>query len=662
MGTPINREEIDRVLRQKRNQREARACYPCRQRKVKCDSTQPCRTCRRRGHPQICVYDQDSSGSKKSRNINQRHSSAAPRGPNQTSVTEQGLDAEPQTLPSTRSLPEVQTETRQYYSARIPSSDGPDNDIVYSGDNSVLSYLRNRTQDTNGSMTREVGSVLGLQNTYGSYPFMDFRTPQDRWRELLRIIPQRTELLKFFHCYKISAHPFNPIILDIERFEQDMCSYLNALAAGELQNTSQICERWATDRSVGMISLLLAALASGAHYSDLDYMQRTELYQDFAKRSFQALRLANFLFRPTMDIIQALLIIGNTLQNNGQSDAAWALLGTTVRLAQTLGLHTEKSVAHLPDHVKYKARKLWYTVVWQDCLLCLCYDRPRVVSMTGWAPDYSILSSNELCFTEAMYFLCQIALNMITTDGPEIPENARQLDILATIDSLNQRTQPHLRDRQECKSLQHNLEHLALRMHMSLAISVLTRPALKRTVMQDASYDILRSRAKLSLIDASRAFLDFQALSAVPLRTWSMVHTVLSSTLLLCIWEETRNDPECRDLQQKVIEVFSAAGSVGTVENTTSENGQWLSERHIRALITLRNAVRTAVEREKGEANVETERAEQPQLFFPVYGYVRPLLSDMWSCVVGADFAVCRTGSRTTSVKTSHQPAILTLS
>ncbi|RAH61738.1 hypothetical protein BO85DRAFT_115532 [Aspergillus piperis CBS 112811] len=634
MGTPINREEIDRVLRQKRNQREARACYPCRQRKVKCDSTQPCRTCRRRGHPQICVYDQDSSGSKKSRNINQRHSSAAPRGPNQTSVAEQGLDAEPQTLPSTRSQPDVQTETRQYYNTRIPSSDGPDNDLVYSGDNSVLSYLRNRTQDTNGSMTREVGSVLGLQNTYGSYPFMDFRTPRDRWRELLRIIPQRTELLKFFHFYRISAHPFNPIILDIERFEQDVCSYLNALAAGELQNTSQICERWATDRSVGMISLLLAALASGAHYSDLDYMQRTELYQDFAKRSFQALRLANFLFRPTMDIIQALLIIGNTLQNNGQSDAAWALLGTTVRLAQTLGLHTEKSVAHLPDHVKYKARKLWYTVVWQDCLLCLCYDRPRVVSMTGWAPDYSILSSNELCFTEAMYFLCQIALNMITTDGPEIPENARQLDILATIDSLNQRTQPHLRDRQECKSLQHNLEHLALRMHMSLAISVLTRPALKRTVMQDASYDILRTRAKLSLIDASRAFLDFQALSVVPLRSWSMVHTVLSSTLLLCIWEETRNDPECRDLQQKVIEVFSAAGSVGTVENTTSENGQWLSERHIRALITLRNAVRTAVEREKGEANVGTEREEQPQPFFPVYGMPNGIPDDF-----GQDFS-----------------------
>ncbi|OOF92882.1 hypothetical protein ASPCADRAFT_152582 [Aspergillus carbonarius ITEM 5010] len=618
MAAPIDRQEIDRVLRLKRNQREARACYPCRQRKVKCDNTVPCRTCRRRGHPQICVYDQALSGSKPARNAGQQRRSTAhdlARTPAQ-----EGPDLEPQTQPSVRSQSEIQPHPRQYYAPRIPSSDGPDNDLVYSGDNSVVSILRHQTQDANGSMAREVGSVLGLQNTYGSYPFMEFGTPQDRWKELLRILPQRTELLKFFHFYRISAYPFNPIIIDIERFELDVCSYLNALAAGELQDPTQVSERWATDRSVGLISLLLATLASGAHYSDLDYIQRSELCQDFARRSFQALRLANFLFRPTMDIIQALLIVGNTLQNTGQSDAAWALLGTTVRLAQTLGLHTEKSVTHLPDHIKCKARRLWFTVVWQDCLLCLCYDRPRVVSITGWAPDYSIFSRSDLSYTEAMYFLCRIALGMITTDGPEIQQSAQQLDILATIDSLYQHTQPHLRDRQECKTLHHNLEHMALKMHVSLAISVLTRPALKRTAVRDSSYEILRTRAKLSLVDASRAFLDFQALSVVPLRSWSMVHTVLSSTLLLCIWEETRNDPECRDLQQKVIEVFSAAGSVGTVENSTSENRQWLSERHIRALITLRNAVRTAVDREKEDGNVGTERVEQPEPFVPPYG------------------------------------------
>ena len=81
-----------------------------------------------------------------------------------------------------------------------------------------------------------------------------------------------------------------------------------------------------------------------------------------ARRSFEALRLANFLFRPSLDAIQALLILGNTMQNMGQSDAAWAMLGTTVRLAQTMGLHTEKSTVYWPEYVRTKARALWYAI------------------------------------------------------------------------------------------------------------------------------------------------------------------------------------------------------------------------------------------------------------------------------------------------------------
>ena len=72
-----------------------------------------------------------------------------------------------------------------------------------------------------------------------------------------------------------------------------------------------------------------------------------------------------------MDIIQTLLILGNTLQNNGQSDAAWALLGTTVRLAQTLGLHTERSVSHLPVYLQSKAKNLWYARL--SMSLCLLF-------------------------------------------------------------------------------------------------------------------------------------------------------------------------------------------------------------------------------------------------------------------------------------------------
>ncbi|KAI2736008.1 hypothetical protein DTO013E5_9163 [Penicillium roqueforti] len=105
--------------------------------------------------------------------------------------------------------------------------------------------------------------------------------------------------------------------------------------------------------------------------------------------------------------------------------------------------------------------------------------------------------------------------------------------------------------------------------------------------------DLLRARAKASLINASKSFLNFQALSIVPLRSWSMVHTVLSSTLLLCIWEETRNDYECRSLQQRVIDVFSSSDSRNSEESGSLIDGddQWLSARHIRALVTLRNVL-----------------------------------------------------------------------
>jgi signal transduction histidine kinase len=121
--------------------------------------------------------------------------------------------------------------------------------------------------------------------------------------------------------------------------------------------------------------------------------------------------------------------------------------------------------------------------------------------------------------------------------------------------------------------------------------------------------ELLRSRAKASLIDASKAFLEFQALSVVPLRSWSMVHTVLSSTLLLCIWEETRNDAECRNLQQRVIDVFSSSDARISDEGTSlyESDSQWLSARHIRALVTLRSALDR--EEEVGRAGDESSAA-----------------------------------------------------
>ncbi|XHG08028.1 hypothetical protein AWENTII_011156 [Aspergillus wentii] len=619
MDNHPSQQEIDRVLRLKRKQRETKACYPCRQRKVKCDGSQPCRTCQKRNHPHICTYDLParSGRSNATRGTNHTEPVVHPDG-NWRAASVQSISS-----PGPQLQPQSQSESILNNPSQQPSSDGMDKEYIFAGDNSVVSILRLRTQDANGSMAHELGSVLGLQNTYNSYPFMDSRTPQERWAALLQILPQRNEVLKYFHFYRTSAYPFNPILVDIDRFESDLCGYLNALAAGELRDANCVSDRWATDKSIGHISLLLATLASGVHFSDIEHPHRSELGQEFARRSFQALRLANFLFRPSMDIIQSLLILGNTLQNNGQSDAAWALLGTTVRLAQTLGLHTEKSISHWPDCVKSKAKTLWFTIVWQDSLLCLCYDRPPVVSTKGWRPDATISSRFGLSYTDIMHYICRLGIETILSEEFESNGISRSLDALATLDSVYGRAQPHLIAQENCRTLHQNLEHLALKMHLSLAVSVLCRPAIKQSQLRDAQYDVLRTRAKGSLIDASKAFLNFQTLSIVPLRTWSMVHTVLSSTLLLCLWEETRNDPECFELQQRVIEVFSTTEVGASESNSTTPNGQWLSERHIRALVTLRNAVRSALDQQREDLTDTTQPNLEP---YPMFGIPNTLM------------------------------------
>ncbi|KAJ5715644.1 uncharacterized protein N7483_012825 [Penicillium malachiteum] len=571
----VSREEADRVLRKRKSERESHACYPCRKRKVKCDGNKPCGTCNKRKHPQICSYGIEPRPRGASRQTSARSASPISPGPAPNNTAEQSAQ---------------QNDFSSNY--------------VYSGDNSVISILRSRASDAN-EVGREVGSVLGLQNTLSSYPFMDSKTPGDKWKSLLGILPDRTEILRFFHHYRVTAYPFNPIITDLGQFEADLCTYLNAHAAGELQDPERITPRWASDKSIGFISLLLAALAGGAHYSDVEYPKRLELTEDLARRSFHALRLANFLFRPTWMSIQALLILGALLRDLGQSDASWCLLGSTVRLGQTMGLHTERSAVHWPDDVRGKAKTLWATIVWQDSLLCLCYDRPPIVSAAGWPLDTTISERNDLSYAETMHLICRIGLDIMRPESLGSSEMDRAIENLQKLDDVCGRSQPYLQ--KNCVTLQQNLEHLALRMHTSFCISVLCRPVMKRTQPQPiySHAEFLRTRAKESLIDASKSFLDFQALSIVPLRSWSMIHTVLSSCLLLCIWEETRNDLECRNLQQRVFDVFSSSMPGATEEGNTqvSLGAKWLSPGHIRALITLRSTL----DREGEQVRVEPE-------------------------------------------------------
>jgi Fungal Zn(2)-Cys(6) binuclear cluster domain. len=50
------------------------ACWPCRQRKVKCDNKSPCENCVKREHPQLCSYKPNRTSTGKNLSVSSDHS------------------------------------------------------------------------------------------------------------------------------------------------------------------------------------------------------------------------------------------------------------------------------------------------------------------------------------------------------------------------------------------------------------------------------------------------------------------------------------------------------------------------------------------------------------------------------------------------------------
>lgn len=124
------------------------------------------------------------------------------------------------------------------------------------------------------------------------------------------------------------------------------------------------------------------------------------------------------------------------------------------------------------------------------------------------------------------------------------PDAERSVRLLQSIDDCTSHAQPHLQTRDSCKNLREILEYLALQINTSFTVCFLCRPAINKStpISHTEAHRLLIVRAKEGLRNVLERFLEFQALSIVPLRSWSMIHSALASMLLLSIWEETRND------------------------------------------------------------------------------------------------------------------------
>ncbi|CAG8974134.1 hypothetical protein HYALB_00002771 [Hymenoscyphus albidus] len=583
-------DEANRIIHSHRKVRYGTACWPCRQRKVKCDNKHPCENCVKRDHAGLCSY-------------NPKQNAATKLAPESVAGTKRGRSPGSETF--------MRKEEDRW--PRTNDDDDP-NESRYLGQNSIAAFLSEEArapgEGEKDVIRQDIMPILGLQISTAPYPFMS-KDHMDKIRlDIAAALPSDRDVLKTFQIYKQIVQPFWGLLIDVDDFESKLCIYLEDRGANSkhpANGSKGVSSAW--------LGILFAVLAVATNYTDLSYHKRAALAQSFVQTSFHCLRLSNFLIRPSMESLQALLILGFVLANDMKAEASWALIGLTCRLAQALGLHrgpnettrlTQSAIEDLPR------RKLWWTIVWQDSLLSLSFDRSPIATMTRCQIPLGPASGGGWSYTEAMYKLCSKVLEGVNNDSA-IPPNFDQIMAHSLdVENIRKQVQPELGQKECCKTVQDWLQYYAVRLHTSFVVSVLCRPALRRgeIIGMDLSQKaLLAEKCKHNLTETVRMYLKMHSLSVIPTRSWAFTYHGLSSAVLLGILGETKTDPEVRQLQGDLIAALSATAA----KDQASEKDIELSGPLSRALAALKNIYESRLGRESSGQQTPSQSMDQTQ-------------------------------------------------
>ncbi|ORX96802.1 fungal-specific transcription factor domain-domain-containing protein [Clohesyomyces aquaticus] len=414
--------------------RQLLSCTKCRERKVKCDRTKPCSACCARGKPKECQFKVSEGGDYapiqqsyelrklRSENLILKERLRQSNLPTYTDEADQA--ASPDTL-----LGETPTRSNRRSAAKQKRFQGSEwSDSIYFGSPGLANVINEfastsldpvSAQSLTHAMPR--GADMYAPRDIPAFPFPTlFPAEQDSCIDcLLHCLPERrVELPAYLDAFQkralICAFPHIPV--EITKGEVDR--YLS-----DARNNVQICP--------DMLALLFAALALGSQHCVWDkYGQqwKSGAVEEESKKggvymaaSMQALRLASFMSKPSLLSIQALIMIGPYLTNSGRFLDAWTLFGTTIRLAQAMGLHRHPKYldpAPPTDKECSVRQSLWWWMLHMDQQYSMTLGRPLGISGIGDCPPPHELTTDPtiLRFGEFVNHFTILARRILSSD------------------------------------------------------------------------------------------------------------------------------------------------------------------------------------------------------------------------------------------------------
>ncbi|PLN79595.1 Zn(II)2Cys6 transcription factor [Aspergillus taichungensis] len=576
---PYDTGRVRELLKHKRKARGIRSCFPCRHRKVRCDGHVPCGSCVRRSHPELCQVptglaagggERVSPGSVAGtggggRAVHGREGSLEvlndpPLPPtdihnslisrlekieDQISSLKADLRAAPPpstagtTNPSPQSIPDPPSHghTRPLH----PTGKSPGRYFVEDATGATI-FLGSHS-DTPLTLGCRRASAAGDAMIHDAmmdqfvpraYPFTNLWGPDVSAREVCETLPEDGDIIRYWQAYQTTSYPFYPALVTIDQFGPALFSFLDRRAAPQsgLWQTEEPHPSW--------LALLFAVLACGVQFSDDPIKERDLRSKVLICSAFQCLRMSNFFNQTDLDQIQAMALIGHCQRNNLDTNSAWILMGATMRLAQSIGLH-EPSLS-LPPAEQYQRNRLWWTLIWQDTFLSFTYDRPSS-SITMNCPIPYAPHTTGLTFSESVFTICSILRDRTRHDlSPTTTTDPTQtaLDAKRQLESLRDEVAPFLRSKSHCHSLQDHLERLALNIHLGYAISRLTRVYMGSSLADidpesdsDAIPPAVATDATIQAMQVIENFLDLHRFSAAVCRSWAFVHNAVSCAITL---------------------------------------------------------------------------------------------------------------------------------
>lgn len=120
-----------------------------------------------------------------------------------------------------------------------------------------------------------------------------------------------------------------------------------------------------------------------------DYQQRLKAWRfsfshNFASCTVHALKLASYLGHPSIECIQAQLLLFLYMVNNDRCTDAWCFLGGVIKQAQCLGLHIDPSKlnSRMPVLEQEVRRRVWWSVQSWDVFLGIAFGWPAGVTLS----------------------------------------------------------------------------------------------------------------------------------------------------------------------------------------------------------------------------------------------------------------------------------------